>query len=117
MRLPLSFLIAFAAAVAVIFAVPNREAVTIRFWPFDTEIVVALYLVVFAAIFFGFVAGWIGAWLAQHKWRKRARDRARRIEHLEDEVLKLTEAAEKERKAEPEKPAAIPFDRWNPPGA
>jgi len=114
MRLPLSILVAVAAVVAVVFAIPNREAVTIRFWPFDTEIVVALYLVVFAALFLGFFTGWIGAWLAQHKWRKRARDRARRIEHLEEEVVKLTEAA---RPATEIETPAISDQRWHVPGA
>jgi uncharacterized integral membrane protein len=116
MRLPLSILIAIAAAIAVIFAIPNREAVTIRFWPFDTEIAAALYLVVFAAVFLGFVVGWIGSWLAQHKWRKRARERAKRIEHLEEELVKLTEAAEKAKTAEAEKPAAVALPRWTMPG-
>jgi uncharacterized membrane protein YciS (DUF1049 family) len=115
MRLPLSILIAAAAAIAVVFAIPNRKAVTIRFWPFDTEIVVALYLVVFAAIFAGFVTGWIGAWLSQHKWRKRARDQARRIEHLEQEVMELADAAAKPPAAE--STPVVPLERWTLPGA
>jgi uncharacterized integral membrane protein len=115
MRLPLSILFVVAAAIAVVFAVPNREAVTIRFWPFDVEVAVALYLVVFAAAFAGFLAGWAGAWLSQHKWRKRARERARRIEHLESEVMALANAAAKP--AEAPKSLAVPLERWTLPGA
>jgi len=115
MRLPLSILIALAAAVAVVFAIPNREEITLKFWPFEAEILIPLYLAIFVAIFVGFLIGWIGAWLSQHRWRKRARDQARRIEHLEDEVTALTDAAAKAREAPPAPPAALP--RWPIPGA
>jgi len=115
MRLPLSILIVMAAAIAVVFAVPNREAVTLRFWPFDVEVAVALYLAIFAAAFAGFLAGWTGAWLSQRKWRKRARERARRIEHLESEVMTLTDAAAKPTEAQ--KSPAVPLERWTLPGA
>ncbi len=75
------------------FAVPNRELVTLHFWPFDFQIELGLYLVVFAALFLGFFLGWIGSWFAQRKWRKLARDRARRIAHLEAEIIALSDAA------------------------
>ena len=93
MRLPLFILFLFAAAIAIMFAVPNRELVTLHFWPFDFQIELGLYLVAFAALFLGFFLGWIGSWFAQRKWRKLARDRARRIEHLETEIIALTDAA------------------------
>ena len=115
MKLPLSILIVLAAAVAVVFAVPNREDVAIKFWPFDAEIAIPLYLAIFTAVFAGFFLGWIGAWLSQHKWRKRARDQARRIEHLEKEVIELEDAAAKTQQAAATPPAALP--RWPIPGA
>ena len=93
MKLPLFIILVFAAAIAVMFAVPNRELVTPHFWPFDFQIELGLYLVAFAGLFLGFFFGWIGCWFAQRKWRKLARDRARRIEHLETEIIAVTDAA------------------------
>jgi putative membrane protein len=93
MRIPLSILTAIAAALAVMFAIPNRGAVTLRLWPLAGEAEMPLYLAVFAAVFLGFFLGWIGSWIAQHKWRKRAREQARRIEKLEREILGAAEAA------------------------
>jgi uncharacterized integral membrane protein len=93
MRLPLFILFLFAAVIAIMFAVPNREPVTLHFWPFDFQIELGLYLVAFAGLFLGLLLGWIGSWFAQRKWRKLARDRARRIEHLETEIIAMTDAA------------------------
>lgn len=115
MRLPLSILIILAAAVAVVFAVPNREEITVKFWPFEAEIVIPLFLAIMAAVFAGFIVGWIGAWFSQHKWRKRAREQVRRIEHLEKEVMDLEGAAQKAQAAPVSSPAALP--RWPIPGA
>lgn len=115
MKLPLSILIVIAAAIAIVFAIPNREEITLKLWPFDAEVLIPLYLAIFTAIFAGFSLGWIGAWFSQHKWRKRARDQARRIEHLEKEVMELEEAAAKTKEAAVTPPTALP--RWPIPGA
>lgn len=111
MRLPLSILIAVAFAVAVVFAIPNRDLVTVRFWPFDLTVELPLYLSLFAACFFGFFFGWIGAWLAQRKWRKRVREQSRRIEHLENELMAMGEAAATHEPAETPKVPGIPMRR------
>jgi len=109
MRLPLFITLIFAAVIAIMFAVPNRELVTLHFWPFDFQIELGLYLVAFAALFLGFFLGWIGSWFAQRKWRKLARDRARRIEHLETEIIALTDAAKAgTAKADPVRGSASP---------
>jgi uncharacterized integral membrane protein len=115
MRLPLSILIGIAVIVAVIFAVPNREVVTIKFWPFETEVAAPLYLLAFASVFFGFATGWLAAWISQSRWRRRVREQDRRIEHLEKEVMVLSDSAAKP--AEPEKKALLPTSRWRLPGS
>ena len=97
MKIPLSILSIAAAALALSFAIPNREEVTLRLWPFTGEVALPLYLAVFGALFLGFFLGWIGAWLSQHKWRKRAHQQAKRIEKLEEEIAEI----------EPAKPAEI----------
>lgn len=100
MKIPLSILLIIAGVLALMFAIPNRDAVTLRLWLVGGEISLPLYLMVFGVLFLGFVLGWIGAWLSQHKWRRRARQQAKRIEKLEDELGELAEQ-------EPARPAEI----------
>ena len=100
MKIPLSILFVIAAALALMFAIPNRETVNLSLWPFTGEVSLPLYLAVFGALFLGFFLGWIGAWLSQHKWRKRAHQQAKRIEKLEEEIAEIAES-------EPVKPAEI----------
>ena len=66
------------AIVIVMFAVANREIITVSFDPFDTArpalaFKMPLFLLIFALVAVGVVVGGIAAWLKQHKWRMRAR--------------------------------------------
>jgi hypothetical protein len=68
---PLAFLI-------VMFAVANREIITISFDPFDSAhpalaLKTPLFMLIFVLVAVGVVVGGIAAWLKQHKWRTRAR--------------------------------------------
>jgi len=64
--------------VIVMFAVANRETITIAFDPFDRQnpafaLRAPLYVLIFMLVGVGVLAGGIAAWLKQHKWRVRAR--------------------------------------------
>ena len=64
--------------VIVMFAVANRETITVSFDPFDTvnpafALKTPLYALIFVLVGLGVVIGGIAAWLKQHKWRARAR--------------------------------------------
>jgi uncharacterized integral membrane protein len=66
------------AIVIVMFAVANREIITVSFDPFDAAqpalaLKMPLFLLIFALVAVGVVVGGIAAWLKQHKWRMRAR--------------------------------------------
>ena len=66
------------AILIVMFAVANREIITVSFDPFDSAqpafaLRMPLFLLIFALAGVGVVAGGIAAWLKQHKWRMRAR--------------------------------------------
>ena len=66
------------AIIIVMFAVANREIVTVSFDPFDAAhpafaLKMPLFLLIFALVGVGVVVGGIAAWLRQHKWRMRAR--------------------------------------------
>lgn len=72
-----------------VFAVLNRQPVTVDLFPLLLTLEIPLYLTILAAVFLGFVLGGLASWTAQGKWRRRARERARRVEHLEREISEL----------------------------
>jgi uncharacterized integral membrane protein len=66
------------AVIIVIFAVANREIVTISLDPFSPShpayaLSLPLFALVFVLVGFGVVIGGFAAWLRQHRWRVRAR--------------------------------------------
>jgi uncharacterized integral membrane protein len=75
-----------AAVLLVVFAVSNREAVTVAFWPLPAKLDAPLYLVVLLAMLAGFLIGEFVAWINGARARRLARERARRIEALEHEL-------------------------------
>jgi lipopolysaccharide assembly protein A len=75
-----------AAIILVIFAISNREHVTVAFWPLPARLEAPLYLVVLLALLAGFLFGELVAWINGRRARRLARQRARRIEALEREL-------------------------------
>ena len=66
------------AIIIVMFAVANREIITVSFDPFDPAhpalaLKMPLFTLIFALVAVGVVVGGIAAWLKQQKWRMRAR--------------------------------------------
>ncbi|PZQ17233.1 MAG: DUF1049 domain-containing protein [Ancylobacter novellus] len=85
------------ALVIVLFAVANRQAVTIGFDPFAPatpafSIQLPLFVVILLSLMLGVLVGGVAAWARQGKWRKEARRRRIEAERLEIE----TEAARRE---------------------
>ncbi len=67
------------AVAAIVFAVANRQWITVSFDPFNRDapfaaITMPLWVMFFCGIFVGLIAGWIAAWFAQGKWRKAAKE-------------------------------------------
>ena len=79
MRKFLTFAILIPLAIIIVmFAVANREIITVTFDPFDRQspalaLTMPLYALVFVLVGVGVLAGGIAAWFKQHKWRARAR--------------------------------------------
>ena len=66
------------AVIIVIFAVANREIVTISLDPLNPlhpayALKLPLFVLIFVLVAFGVVVGGFAAWLRQHRWRVRAR--------------------------------------------
>ena len=67
------------AIVAVVFAVANRQWITVSFDPLNRDqpfasVGMPLWVLFFCGVFAGLFVGWCAAWLAQGKWRKAARE-------------------------------------------
>jgi uncharacterized integral membrane protein len=76
-------LIGLVALALVVFAVDNRQVVTVSLWPLPIEASMSLYLVVLLTLLLGFLLGELIAWMNGHRWRREARLKAKRIEELE----------------------------------
>jgi uncharacterized integral membrane protein len=66
------------ALLIVVFAVANRQPVTVSFDPFGAgdpalSATLPLYIFIFILVILGVIVGGLAAWLRQHKWRRAAR--------------------------------------------
>jgi putative membrane protein len=95
-------------AVAVVFAIANRQLVLLDLWPLALTIQAPLFLLVLGSTVVGLLAGAVVAWFSGGATRRRAREARRRIDELEREVARLREAVESPRPAAPPAPSAAP---------
>jgi uncharacterized integral membrane protein len=82
------------ALIIIVFAVANREIVTVSFDPFDTvhpayAARAPLFVLIFVLVILGVIIGGIAAWLKQHKWRRAARRLHRQLRELHEENVVL----------------------------
>ncbi len=98
----------------VLFAVANRQIVTVHLDPFETgllpfpTVTLPLYLLLFAVGLIGVIAGGSATWLAQGKHRRAARHHAREAQSHRTELdrMKAREEAQQSPRALPP-PAAL----------
>jgi uncharacterized integral membrane protein len=74
------------AILLIVFAVSNRETVSVGFWPLPFLADVPLYLLCFLSLLIGALIGSAVTWTAGHRNRRELRARRRRIEALEREL-------------------------------
>jgi putative membrane protein len=73
-------------SILVLFAISNRETVSLTLWPLPFLVDLPLYLVFFLSLLLGFLIGATTAWIAGSRVRRELRRRRRRIEALEREL-------------------------------
>jgi len=91
--------------VVVMFAVANRQVVTLSFDPFDSTqpayaLKLPLFILIFALIGIGVVFGGMSVWFGQHRWRARARKAESEVRAQRNELA--------ERKWPPDDRRALP---------
>jgi uncharacterized integral membrane protein len=89
------FVLVPLAVVIVMFAMANRQIVTVSFDPFNTAdpafvMRMPLFVLIFVLTIFGVLIGGIAAWLRQSKWRRVARKLDSDIVALRREIEMLS---------------------------
>lgn len=79
-----------AALVAIVFAVANRQWITVSLDPLRRDapriaVDMPLWVLFFCGIFVGLLIGWAAAWFAQGKWRKATRETRIELIRLQNE--------------------------------
>jgi len=82
------------AALIIVFAVANRQAVTVSFDPFSATspayaVTVPLFVLVFILLILGVIIGGAAAWLGQSPWRRTARKLDADVRALHDELAEI----------------------------
>jgi uncharacterized integral membrane protein len=84
------------AILFVVFAVANRQVVTLSFDPFSSNdpalgVSLPLFVVIIAVAMFGTIAGGIATWFGQRHWRRAARQHEAEARHARAELAELRE--------------------------
>lgn len=79
-------------ALAVLFAIDNRQDVMFRLTPLSPEIEIPLFLLVLGAFFVGFLLGALFVWVHDLHIRCERRAEAKRADKLESELEDLRES-------------------------
>jgi uncharacterized integral membrane protein len=82
-------------AVLVVFAIANRQWVTVDLWPLEIAARLPLFLLILGSLFVGVLAGGAAAWLSAGRTRRRGREAERRRADLEREVARLKRERER----------------------
>ena len=75
--------------VAISFAVSNTDIMTLRLWPFTTEVTMPTALALFIVLIFGFLIGAIAAFVGAGSLRKRLRNAEYRLRQMEMEQARI----------------------------
>ncbi len=95
------------AVVIIVFAVANRQSVTVSFDPFSSSApayaaTLPLFVIIFTVLIIGVLVGGIAAWFGQAKWRRVARKRDADVRALHQELETIR------RRFAPEPPPSLP---------
>lgn len=89
-------LLAFCVTLLVVlFALSNRQAVDLAFWPFPYSVATPLYLTVAVAFLGGFLVGGAAMWVSDSRLRSKARERGREVKTLERKMSGLEQALDR----------------------
>ena len=83
------------AVLVILFAVSNRQPVTVEIWPLPYQVSLSLYAVLLLAVLIGFIAGGIGMWMVGRERRRQHRRLRRHARDLEQSLARHQMTVEK----------------------
>jgi uncharacterized integral membrane protein len=99
----------------VVFAVANRQAVTVSFDPFSSAepayaVTLPLFVIIFVLLIVGVIIGGVAAWMRQGAWRRSAKrlDAQVRDLHGEMDQMRTKFSGQPPRPDEPPPPLVLP---------
>jgi lipopolysaccharide assembly protein A len=95
MKLLFLLVVSVVLLVGGLFAIANREVVSVDFWPFWTAAAMPLFIALAGTLYLGMAIGALLAWIGGRKSRARARAEHRRAEVLATENAALQARLEK----------------------
>lgn len=102
--------------VAVIFAIANREPITLDLWPLEASPRLPLFVILLACVGFGVAVGGLATWLSAAPARQRARQARRRVAELEREQMQAAEARPRQERDRAASAVAAPAADSGQPG-
>ncbi len=101
------------AIVIVVFAVANRQMVTVSFDPFSSTAPayaasLPLFVLIFIVLIFGVIIGGAAAWLGQGSWRRAARKLDADVRALHTEMEAIRRQFGTQGPAQPAPPPSFP---------
>ena len=97
MRFLSALLGALVAILSLIFALSNRQGVTVSLWPFDLEIAAPLYIMTLGALMAGLLIGGFYVWLTALPHRFSARRLGKDVTLMSGKILELERELEQHR--------------------
>jgi uncharacterized integral membrane protein len=93
-KIVIALIVVPLAAVIIVFALANRQAVTVSFDPFSATnpayaATVPLFVLIFIILILGVIIGGVAAWLRQSPWRRTARKLDADVRALHDELAEI----------------------------
>jgi putative membrane protein len=85
---------ALIGLILVVFAVANRDPITLNLWPLPITLETRVFIAVLLPLVVGFLMGEVAAWVSFRHHRRQARHATRRVEELERAVAAKTPAKE-----------------------
>jgi putative membrane protein len=74
------------ALLVILFALMNRQEVSLNLWPLPWDIAAPLFLFTLGAIVFGFLFGALATWLSGGTTRRHLRETQRELAQMRDEL-------------------------------
>ncbi|MBI2256308.1 MAG: LapA family protein [Proteobacteria bacterium] len=96
------------ALLVILFALMNRQEVSLSLWPFPWDVTAPLFLFTLGAVVFGFFFGALATWLSGRTTRQKLRATGRALAETRDELAHAKRQSTQDRSTQVHLPPALP---------